>query len=203
MTRQFRQFVILGGIIFCLFIGLILFFYFSKGTLEISTFPPDASIQIADQTYQTPVKLKLRAGSYKTVVSKDQYESVEQTVEISQLKTTQVTITLTPLNEAISYPQLDALTKFPVNQEHFRMEFTPDSRTILIVPLIPFGGDDTDNPPQYYFKTYWQQYVQYAGEAIDWLQTNGLDAKIREQNAIKIKWWGQEWWPEGAVINFQ
>jgi hypothetical protein len=84
----------------------------------------------------------------------------------------------------------------PYNARHFRIlwDASTDLGRYEIVPRIPFGGP-RDQPPQYYFRKYWRQYVQYGREALRYLEGCG----VRPTKA-NITWWGQEWWPKGAEI---
>lgn len=85
--------------------------------------------------------------------------------------------------------------KVPHEAAHFRILWVAeDAGKYEIVPKIPFGGP-RDQPPQYYLKKYWAQYVRYGREALDWMRTKGV--KPTDEN---ITWWAEEWWPKGAKI---
>lgn len=88
-----------------------------------------------------------------------------------------------------------AVGKLPVDTAHFRIDIIFDAAEMTIVPNIPFTAQ---NAPQYFFKTYWQDYERYGHEALSWLENNNLGKKVRQKYHIKIQWWGQEWWPKGA-----
>jgi len=94
--------------------------------------------------------------------------------------------------------QLSQLNQLPVETEEFRITYNLDQNTLTIVPKIPF---DSSQAPQLFFKKYWSQYQTYGQNALKWLNEHQMDKIFRETYGVKLIWWGEEWWPEGASIS--
>jgi hypothetical protein len=102
-----------------------------------------------------------------------------------------------PLPNTTTQPaQLSQFNQLPFQNDDFRIAYDPNQNTLTISPEIPF---DISQTPQYFLKTYWDEYQSYGKEALTWLSTNQMGQDFRTNYGVQIIWWGQEWWPAGAT----
>lgn len=195
-----KKLIILLGCLVLIFVILIILLPI-KGKLAITSNPENIQVIINNQTYSTPIIIKLKKGTYKVTGKKDGYFDNEQTTIIKAFKTTKLLITLSsrkniePTNSNVP----GIVSKFPFENNHFYINWDWDKYSLIIIPNFDFKMGD--NPNEVFAKG-WSTYEQYAKEALDWLSQNGLSSKEIKDKQINIEWWGQEWWPTGKTISF-
>jgi len=191
-----KIFLIVAGTLALLILVAALFG--SSGTLSATSTPTPIKVKINNTEYQTPFTTRLRTGEYKVEATKENYMPIETTIIIRPFSKTEINFPMVSTdNEDIEYADIEALAKLPYDEEHFGLDYIPDVRVLEVIPRIPF---DSSAPPEWFFNEYWSDYENYGKEALQWLEQNGLGQKVREENQITIKWWGQDLWPAGAKI---
>lgn len=92
--------------------------------------------------------------------------------------------------------KLSQFDQFPIETDDFRIDYELKDNILTIVPKIPFNNTDA---PQNFLKINWEDYNRKGKQALEWLDNNGLDKQFRDNFNVKITWWAQEFWPEGAA----
>lgn len=188
---------------FAILIALIIWLVWPKKTiLDLTSNPDKATIFIGNKTYQTPLKLRVAAGTISISAFKDGYLSYSQEVEIKKGKTNTVKINMIRTSNKVDILSEEGLrgvfSQIPFNNTHFKIDWD-ENRNLVITPNVDCGQMGTSI--RSCIKDNWSQYENYGKEALKWLNDNKMDQKTLDTYKIKISWWFEEFWPANANIS--
>lgn len=170
----------------------------SYATITITSDPSNATVYSLKNKCITPCKLKLPVGDQRLWATKDDYQLVTEYVKIRRFKQNKANLKLEKIilyqgpekiDETVKNPDIANL---PYVSDNFRVDWDTQEEKYLIVPVIP------DQPEQSFTQQLndnWQTYELNALAALNWLKKSGVAPT--KQN---IKFWREEWWPNGKNI---
>ena len=92
--KKNRKWLLVYGFFFAA-AGIFLFERFNEGTLVLTSHPEKARVFLNDKDYgTTPLRVSLKNGEYRLVVTSEGYGSAEQVVAIESRQTTSLDIAL-------------------------------------------------------------------------------------------------------------
>lgn len=201
--KKTKKILITAAVIIILIIAFEIFFQTRKTTVNITSDPVNIEVDIGQSIYQTPTTIKIKPGKYRVWGLKEKYLTYDKFNKFYYGKENNLYIKLEvdpepeptegapPPGYVEKKPQIKNL---PYENNHFRILWDIAYNKYIIVPKIPFGPEDA---PVETMRNNWNQYQQYSKEALDWMKNQGVTPS--KDNII---WWMQDFWPEGAAINF-